>query len=98
MIIVKHIGVFFQVILDRCIEYSGREIDKDYKVKYFYPVCISSCISLQLNPPKNLLHLIYSLSLDKVTYHFELLDSHPDLHEDYYGPLVRIGGHREIIP
>ncbi|XP_028398467.1 serine/threonine-protein phosphatase 6 regulatory ankyrin repeat subunit B-like [Dendronephthya gigantea] len=43
-----------KVILDRCIEYSGREVDKDYKV----------------------------------TYNFELLDSHPELHEDYYGPLT----------
>ncbi|CAB4032878.1 transient receptor potential cation channel subfamily A member 1-like, partial [Paramuricea clavata] len=43
-----------KVILDRCIEFSGREIDKDYKV----------------------------------TYHFDLLDPHPDEKLNFYGPLV----------
>ncbi|XP_046848204.1 ankyrin repeat domain-containing protein 16-like [Xenia sp. Carnegie-2017] len=43
-----------KVILDKCIEYNGREIDKNYKV----------------------------------TYHFDLLDPHPDEKNDYYGPQV----------
>ena len=33
----KSAFVLFQVILDKCIEYSGREIDKDYKVILLVP-------------------------------------------------------------
>ena len=49
-LITRIIILIFQVILDKCIEYSGREVDKDYKV-FEVPYIVSKCswFTLRMN-------------------------------------------------